>query len=112
MIKKIEDVQKLLEKHIEIFINDLPIKQNLKRVWATPEDVVRHIETKVGIPIINFEVEVIGRTYPYNDSNPYKHDLYLVKLKNGMRFKVERQYGKPLWTGNVEFVNRFKVIPN
>jgi len=42
-------------------------------------------------------------TYPYNRSNPYTYDFYKIYLTNGQSFILEYYYGRPSWTGNVNY---------
>ena len=55
------------------------------------------------------EVIEVGKTYPYNRSNPYSHDTYKVELPNGDVMRFERQYGRPIWFGNVAWVERVSL---
>ena len=73
------------------------------------EDLSNYINQKTGYIIKNIEVIEKGKTYPYNTSNPYYEDTYLVTLKNGTKFKVERSYGRPNWSGNVDYKEQIKI---
>lgn len=55
------------------------------------------------------EVIEIGKTYPYNRSNPYSHDRYKVEFANGDVMQFERQYGRPIWSGNVSWIERISL---
>tara|TARA_R110002020_G_scaffold216413_3_gene424078 strand:- start:2044 stop:2334 length:291 start_codon:yes stop_codon:yes gene_type:complete len=57
----------------------------------------------------NVEVIDMGKTYPYNRSNPYSHDTYKVVLSNGDVMQFERQYGRPVWSGNVSWTERISL---
>lgn len=59
--------------------------------------------------VVKVEVIEIGETYPYNPSNPYSHDSYRVLIPNGGIMKFERQYGRPIWSGNVAWVERVSL---
>lgn len=57
----------------------------------------------------SIEVIELRKTYPYNRSNPYSHDTYKITLLNGKSFQLERQYGRPAWSGNVSWVERIST---
>jgi len=50
------------------------------------------------------EYQEQGVTYPYNSSDPYTHDFYKIILTNGQSFTLEYYYGKPSWSGNVDYI--------
>jgi hypothetical protein len=73
---------------------------------------VKSVETYISNEFnVEARVEVIeiGKTYPYNRSNPYSHDRYKVELSNGEVMQFERQYGRPIWSGNVSWTERISL---
>jgi len=73
-------------------------------------DVVDYIDAKLGNGAVkSITQEYQGKTYPYNSSNPYFHDLYRVVLNDGTKLTFLRQYGTPNWSGNVNYVERIEV---
>lgn len=73
------------------------------------EDLNDYITSKIGNVVKDIKVIEKGKDYPYNRSNPYFEDTYLVTLKNGTTFEVERSYGRPNWSGNVDYVENIRV---
>lgn len=73
------------------------------------DDLQDYIESKLGKVVGSIKLLEKGKRYPYNRSNPYSHDTYLVTLKNGQEFNLERQYGVPNWSGNVDYTERISV---
>ena len=72
-------------------------------------DICDYIYSKIGqhVRVIN-EIH-IGKTYPYNNSNPYSHDEYEVTLDDETTFRIERSYGQPRWSGNVSHCEYISV---
>jgi hypothetical protein len=75
-------------------------------------DLQDYIKSKLGDVIKSIELLEKGKRYPYNRDNPYSHDFYLITLKNGQKFNLERQYGVPNWSGNVDYVERISISEN
>jgi len=73
------------------------------------KDLNDYIKTKIGNVVKDIKVIEKGKNYPYNRSNPYYEDTYLVTLKNGATFEVERSYGSPNWSGNVNYKEQIKI---
>jgi hypothetical protein len=73
-------------------------------------DLKKYITNKLGNVVKKINLIERGKSYPYNRSNPYFEDTYDVELKDGTIFKIERYYGRPLWSGNVSYVENIKVI--
>ena len=75
------------------------------------ENAIRfHVEKKTGQKVHRINRTQYGKTYPYNRSNPYSHDEYDIELADGTKFKIQRQYGTPAWTGNVTYTERISII--
>jgi hypothetical protein len=73
------------------------------------KDLNDYIKIKIGDVVKDINVIEKGKNYPYNRSNPYSEDTYLVTLKNGTTFEVERSYGSPNWSGNVNYKEQIKI---
>lgn len=77
---------------------------------GTEAQIEEYITDKLGEGSVdNVNTIERGKTYPYNRDNPYSHDVYSVKLSNGMGFQIQRQYGVPLWSGKVLYIQRLTV---
>ena len=72
-------------------------------------DLNDYIYDKTGYIVKNIEVIEKEKNYPYNRSNPYFYDTYLVTLKNGSNFTFERSYGRPNWPEHVNYKERIKI---
>lgn len=73
------------------------------------EDLMIYLTQKLGNVVKNISVVELGKNYPYNRSNPYFYDTYLVELIDGNKFQIERSYGRPNWFGNVDYIESIKV---
>ena len=73
------------------------------------DDLHTYITNKLGDVVDEIKLIEKGKTYPYNSSNPYYHDIYFVSLLNGTSFEITRIYGIPNWSGNVDYVEQLKV---
>lgn len=73
------------------------------------KDLNDYIKIKIGDVVKDVNVIEKGKNYPYNRSNPYSEDTYLVTLKNGTTFEVIRSYGSPNWSGNVNYKEQIKI---
>jgi DNA-dependent RNA polymerase auxiliary subunit epsilon len=72
------------------------------------ESEMKEYISKRGFNVKSIKVIQKGENFPHNRSNPYFHDTYSVELKDGIKFKIERAYGRPNWSGNAvynEFIN-------
>jgi len=72
-------------------------------------DLRDYIKDKLGSVVKSIVVLEKGKKYPYNQSNPYSHDTYFVTLKDGTQFNIQRQYGVPNWSGNVDYTERISI---
>jgi DNA repair protein RadC len=72
-------------------------------------DLANYIKDKLGNVVKSIKLLEKGKRYPYNRSNPYSHDIYLVTLKNGTEFNLQRQYGVPNWSGNVDYTEAITI---
>jgi hypothetical protein len=72
-------------------------------------DLKNYITEKIGNVVKEIKLLEKGKSYPYNRSNPYYEDTYLVTLKNGITFEVERSYGRPSWSGNVDYKEQISI---
>ena len=72
-------------------------------------DLYNYITGKLGDVVEKITLIEKGKTYPYNRSNPYKHDIYEVSLTNGTTFNITRIYGRPNWSGNVDYKEQLEV---
>jgi hypothetical protein len=73
------------------------------------EELNAYITNKLGDVVDNIILIEKGKTYPYNRSNPYYHDIYNVTLQDGTSFDITRIYGSPNWSGNVDYKEQLEV---
>ena len=73
------------------------------------EELHKYITSILGDNVKEIELIEKGKNYPYNNSYPYREDIYIVTLKNGTTFKIVRSYGKPRWDGNVDYKEQIIV---
>jgi len=73
------------------------------------DDLHTYITNKLGNVVDEIKIIEKGKTYPYNRSNPYYHDIYFVSLMNGTSFEITRIYGRPNWSGNVDYKEQLEV---
>ena len=69
-------------------------------------DLIGYITKKLGYVVEAVNLIEKGIRYDYNESNPYTHDFYSVKFLSGELFSVTIVYGRPLWSGNVDYIER------
>lgn len=75
-------------------------------------DVQKYIEEVTGNKVSSISSVEVGKTYPHNKSNPYRHDTYDIELDNGVTMNVVVAYGKPAWDGNVDYQESISVTPD
>ena len=73
------------------------------------DDLHTYITNKLGDVVNEIKMIEKGKTYPYNRSNPYYHDSYFVTLVDGTTFEITRIYGRPNWSGNVDYKEQLEV---
>jgi len=73
------------------------------------DDLNTYITNKLSNVVDEIKIIEKRKTYPYNRSNPYYHDIYFVSLMDGTSFEITRIYGRPNWSGNVDYKEQLKV---
>jgi len=73
------------------------------------EEMQSYITTKIGNVVSKINIVEKGKQYPYNRNNPYSHDIYYVELTDGKTFNITRIYGRPNWSGNVDYIEQIEV---